>query len=269
VTAQETAALSRTALRWEAHKEETRRRLLDSARTLFAERGYQATSAADIAAAAGVTERTLFRYFPSKSALVLNEVIDLLPAMFETIRDRPAAEPPYEAVCNAIMEFAKGEDLLLIRVFDAPGAIDLPLDDRQKSLIEFEDTLAAILHDRYQLPADDKLTATVWACASLGALRTALSVMYRTRTAEGLPKGALHEALFQCFSALAGSPGTAVLFLAAGSLKVHFFIRLRRAQYRPHKWQLKKFHSSATQFSSCPAPPRAGLPAHLDSVHIA
>jgi AcrR family transcriptional regulator len=208
VAAQESASPSRTALRWEAHKEATRRKLLDSARTLFAERGFQATSATDIAAAAGVTERTLFRYFPSKSALVLDEVIALLPAMFESIRDRPAAEPPYKAVCNAIMEFTKGKDLLLIRVFSAPGAIDLPLDDRQKTLIDFEDTLAAILHDRYELPDDDKLTANVWACASLGALRTALSVMYRRRTAEGLPKGALHEALIQCFSALVGTPGT-------------------------------------------------------------
>src|SRR5262249_31190924 len=58
-------------------KERNTIKLLDSARALFAERGFQATSAADIAAAAGVTERTLFRYFPSKSALVLDEVIAL------------------------------------------------------------------------------------------------------------------------------------------------------------------------------------------------
>ena len=44
-----------TALRWEAHKEETRRKLLASAHRLFTERGFQATSAADIAADAGVT----------------------------------------------------------------------------------------------------------------------------------------------------------------------------------------------------------------------
>jgi AcrR family transcriptional regulator len=209
VAGQETAPLPRTALRWEAHKEETRRKLLDSARALFAERGFQATSATDIAEAAGVTERTLFRYFPSKSALVLDEVIALLPAMLESIKDRPATEPPYEAVCNAVTEFAKGKDLLLIRVFSAPGAIDLPLDDRQKTLIDAESTLAGILHDRYRLPDEDRLTASVWACASIGALRTALSVMYRRRTDDGLPKEALHEALRQCFSALAGTPGTA------------------------------------------------------------
>jgi AcrR family transcriptional regulator len=58
--AAEPPARAGTPLRWEAHKEETRRKLLASAHRLFAERGFQATSAADIAAGAGVTERTLF-----------------------------------------------------------------------------------------------------------------------------------------------------------------------------------------------------------------
>lgn len=43
--------------------------ILDEATRLFGERGYEATRTADIAAAAGVTERTLFRYFPSKEKL--------------------------------------------------------------------------------------------------------------------------------------------------------------------------------------------------------
>ena len=96
----EPAAASRKALRWEEHKQRTRRELLDSARKLFAERGFHATSAADIAAAAGVTERTLFRYFPTKVALVFDEVAAVLPEMLQVIRERPAEEAPYRAVCD-------------------------------------------------------------------------------------------------------------------------------------------------------------------------
>ena len=43
--------------------------IVEAATRLFGEKGYEATHTADIAAAAGVTERTLFRYFPSKEKL--------------------------------------------------------------------------------------------------------------------------------------------------------------------------------------------------------
>ena len=43
--------------------------ILEAATRLFGERGYEATRTADIAAAAKVTERTLFRYFPTKEKL--------------------------------------------------------------------------------------------------------------------------------------------------------------------------------------------------------
>lgn len=210
VAGKETAPVPRTALRWEAHKEETRRKLLDSARRLFAERGFQATSAADIAAGAGVTERTLFRYFPSKSALVLDEAISLLPAMFEAIRNRPAGEPPYDAVRDGILEFFKDRSVLLIQVVGAPGAVELPMDDRQRTLLDFEEPLAEMLRDRYALPAGDEITASVWARASIGAMRAALNAVSRRRTPDGLPKGAFADAIRAAFAALPGTPPAAL-----------------------------------------------------------
>src|SRR5262249_15531627 len=148
------AAPSRKALRWEEHKERTRRDLLASARTLFAERGYHATSAADIAAAAGGTERTLFRYFPNKLAPVLDELIPLLPEMAGAVRDRPAAEPPYQAVCEGIIDFGLRHRDMMALVMAAEGELEIPLDGRQRPLIDFEDTLAEVLRERYAVPAE-------------------------------------------------------------------------------------------------------------------
>jgi AcrR family transcriptional regulator len=48
-------------------RDRTRRRLLDAANRQFRAHGYSATTAAAIAEEAGVTERTFFRYFPTKA----------------------------------------------------------------------------------------------------------------------------------------------------------------------------------------------------------
>lgn len=196
-------ATSRKALRWQEHKERTRHDLLASARTLFAERGYHATSAADIAAGAGVTERTLFRYFPNKLALVLDEFIGLLPEMAQSVRERPAAEPPYQAVCEGILDFGLRHLDMMALVMTAEGELEIPLDGRQRPLIDFEDTLAEVLRERYAVPAEDQISPAVWARASIGALRTALVIAARgPSAATPSPAGAPGDPLRACFAAL-------------------------------------------------------------------
>jgi AcrR family transcriptional regulator len=68
--------------RRESKRRETREALIASATTLFAERGYQATTVADIATGAGVAPRTFFGYFPTKEA-VLFWPFDVLAASLE------------------------------------------------------------------------------------------------------------------------------------------------------------------------------------------
>lgn len=182
MTASEPAPASRKALRWEEHKERTRRELIDAARRLFAERGFDATSAADIAAAAGVTERTLFRYFPNKSALVLDEVLALMPRMLQQIAGRPAGEGPYQAVLEGVIEFwQQHQDLLRLLFASGPVAPSLPISERQRPLIELEQDLADVLRQRYAVPDQDQVSPAVWARASIGALRTAMAVAAQNR----------------------------------------------------------------------------------------
>ncbi len=51
--------------------EQRRREILEAAVTVFAERGYASTGTADIAAAAGIGEPTIYRYFANKQELYL------------------------------------------------------------------------------------------------------------------------------------------------------------------------------------------------------
>ena len=90
--------------RREASKQATRQALQEAATHLFADQGYEHTTVRDIAASAGVTERTFFRYFESKEDLVADQTLHWLPVAAAAITHRPAAEPPLTAVREALVE---------------------------------------------------------------------------------------------------------------------------------------------------------------------
>jgi AcrR family transcriptional regulator len=76
----------------ERKKERTRRLIADTARRLFAQRGFEHVTVAEIARAAEVSEGTVFNYFPSKEDLVYERMEVFEQEMLSAIRDRPAGE---------------------------------------------------------------------------------------------------------------------------------------------------------------------------------
>ncbi|MGW0042740.1 TetR family transcriptional regulator [Rhodococcus sp. NPDC003348] len=71
----------------ERRRRETRHEISDAALELFEERGYAGTTVDDIAARAGVSQRTFFRYFPTKEDTVLTGVEDLSTALAAALTD--------------------------------------------------------------------------------------------------------------------------------------------------------------------------------------
>jgi AcrR family transcriptional regulator len=82
----------------ERKKQRTREQIAEAAMRLFAERGYQATTIADIAAAADVAPRTFFAYFPSKEAVVFNNVDRDLARLASALCDRLPGETAFDAL---------------------------------------------------------------------------------------------------------------------------------------------------------------------------
>ena len=72
-------------------KTATRGRIRASALRLFREQGYDATTVEQIAAAAGVSHMTFFRYFPAKEDVVLSDDYD--PLIASAIAQTPANWP--------------------------------------------------------------------------------------------------------------------------------------------------------------------------------
>ena len=72
----------------ESKKERTRQELAAAAMRLFAERGFEHVTVAEVAAAVGVSEKTVFNYFPTKEDLFFDEVPEREAALLAAVRDR-------------------------------------------------------------------------------------------------------------------------------------------------------------------------------------
>jgi len=82
----------------ETKKQETRREIADTAMRLFVQRGFDRVTVAEVAAAARVSEKTVFNYFPTKEDLFFDEVPEREDRIVEAIRDRAPGEPVVAAL---------------------------------------------------------------------------------------------------------------------------------------------------------------------------
>jgi len=87
---------SQTGLR-ERKKQQTRRVIADTARRLFAERGFERVTIAEIARAADVSDKTVFNYFPAKEDLYFDEDQAMEAGLARAIRERRGGESVLDA----------------------------------------------------------------------------------------------------------------------------------------------------------------------------
>ncbi|PRY36100.1 TetR/AcrR family transcriptional regulator [Umezawaea tangerina] len=76
------------------NSEELRSRLQEAALELYLERGYDKTTTGDIAARAGVTERTFFRHFADKREVFFDGEAQLRELLTEAVAAVPAGTKP-------------------------------------------------------------------------------------------------------------------------------------------------------------------------------
>ncbi|MFJ7216040.1 TetR/AcrR family transcriptional regulator [Amycolatopsis sp. NPDC098790] len=90
-------------VRWEPG---TAERLQKAALELFATRGYEQTTAAEIAQAVGLTERTFFRHFSDKREVLFQGQELLVKAFLDGIDAAPPDASPFEVVAGALRSAA-------------------------------------------------------------------------------------------------------------------------------------------------------------------
>lgn len=85
--------------RWEGG---ARERLLAAALKRFGEQGFEGTTVAEIAATAGLTERTFFRYFADKREVLFHGHEEFQRAFIDPIEAAPDTGDPMSIVANAL-----------------------------------------------------------------------------------------------------------------------------------------------------------------------
>jgi len=150
----------------------TQAALLARALELFEAQGYEQTTAAEIAAAVGVSEMTFFRHFPSKAELLLDDPYDA--DLIRAVAARPAGEDPLSRTVNGLRSaWARvpepAVEIVRRRARIVAGTPSLRAAVARNNL-RTEDALVG------QLVADgcDELRARAAASAVLGALTAAL-----------------------------------------------------------------------------------------------
>ena len=174
----------------ERKKQRTREHIAETARRLFAERGFERVSVAEIARAADVSQQTVFNYFPTKEDLVFWRLGSFEEELLDAIREREPGEPVLAAFRRFVLQQrgllaapepeARERLAALTRtITDSPALLA-----REQQIFErYTASLAALIADELGADAAD-LRPWVAANAMMGAHR-ALVHHARRRVVEG------------------------------------------------------------------------------------
>lgn len=171
----------------ESKKLRTRQEIADRAMQLFAQRGFDRVTVAEVAAAAQVSEKTVYNYFPTKEDLFFDEVPARQAAIVAAIRGRREGE----SILLALHRLQAGECQRLC----SPGFA----------------TFARIIEESTALKAKELEVMSRFVRVMAEALETELDVDERdARIAAGLLVS-VHRQLFRAArkQALAGKHGPA------------------------------------------------------------
>jgi AcrR family transcriptional regulator len=155
----------------ERKRQQTRERLTRAAMALFLERGFEATTLDDIAAAADISRRSFFHYFASKEDVVFAWHEETTAALIAAVEARPANESMLTAAENAISAMATqlepGEAIAMARLKRDNPALQARDQVKYEKL---ERALAAALEKRAGHKTE-KLGARLVAMIATGAMR--------------------------------------------------------------------------------------------------
>jgi AcrR family transcriptional regulator len=80
----------------------TRQLIADAATALFATRGFDEVKVSEVARRVGVSEKTIYNYFPTKESMVLDSADEMVEGLARGLRERAPGESITDAVVRAL-----------------------------------------------------------------------------------------------------------------------------------------------------------------------
>jgi AcrR family transcriptional regulator len=158
-----------------------RNAIFDAAIKLFAAKGFDETTVAEVAEAAGVSRASFFRYFSGKDDLLAQNVVQYGIALTEAIKACPPTFTPLEVVRQTILSVAEN-------TVSHPGTRQVvELSERSASarqaqrsrLMEVEDSVAAALAKRIKGSSPNGLSPHLLASLTLSVMNVAIVAWFR------------------------------------------------------------------------------------------
>lgn len=171
-------------------KERTRQDLLAVALRLFVEHGFDATTVEQIAAVAGVSPRTFFRYYPTKEDVLFGEHDDEVDrrgeALMAALRDRSDGRSDAQALREVLVALVSGyedeRETLLLRKQVIAATPALRARARQRRERWEDGVVEALLRHRPDgRQPDVALHARVTVAVTAAALHAAIEVWLDTK----------------------------------------------------------------------------------------
>lgn len=178
--------------RRERKKNRTRTDLIEAATALFATRGFDETTTDDIAEAADVSQRTFFRHFASKEAVLYGDTDELLVRLRRALDGRPGDEAPWVAVRAAVLALADGyDDQRKLRLLQARLAASYPSVSAYSRAVvahAWQQAIAEGVAGRMGVDSARDPLPEIIAAAAVAALGHATARWVRSRGRSNLPK---------------------------------------------------------------------------------
>jgi AcrR family transcriptional regulator len=174
----------RRMARWEP---DSRGRLEQAALALYGERGFESTTVAEIAARAGLTERTFFRHFADKREVLFSGAGALQELLVSAVARAPDSAAPIDAVAAGLED--AGAQLQQRREFarQRQAVIAANAELRERELIKLA-SLASALADALRRRGVTDPTASLTAEAGIAVFKVAFERWVNESNKQDLPQ---------------------------------------------------------------------------------
>lgn len=104
-------------------EDDTRTRILQAGKQLFAQKGYEGTTTKDLAAAAGVAEGTLFRHFANKKAILIEVAtqgwVEILTDLLTELSEMGSYKAVSQVLQRRMMNLHENSDMMRVCFMEA------------------------------------------------------------------------------------------------------------------------------------------------------